>query len=567
MDQKVTINRSLVGWLALAFLTAFVISLITGPKDSTDPWQGICSRVGVVLGTLWLALPKDGTLGKWAEVSVLKLVVIVAMFIAVVRAPRKYLPILLAIAAAARFLHRPTRFVRRVTSPRPTTSRRPLMVTDHSRSEFFCRAVWVLGTLWWLLVSDSGRAAEPSLITINDLYRFDAPQGLVVAPSGTSAVYSRRWTEKASRSVKFSLWQVEGDAANRQAMENGEPNARSPTFSPDGKWIVFLSTRVLPDGKPAFEQVPPYSDPATDIWVMPAAGGKAVPLTGRSKPYGRVFSDPFYGHISFSPDGKRLVFVADDGVDPSTPEERANNVQIVREDQGEGYEGYRPAQIWIADLLDRPTDVAATQVTRVTNDDVWYGDPQWLPDGKSLIVHANRTADRESVRYSINHNFDLWQIELSGAGSSQMRQLTFDVGPDVSPRLSPDGKRLVCLSVPRQGSHADAFNVTVLDLTSGGTSSRVLFDHHGAKADQPPHLPPAFPLPRDCWLTNEKIFFTAPNRTGSKTQVLDLSQGSDALADSTPEIHNPDQAKLAATRRKLTPPSDPFLKDRAIAKR
>ncbi len=107
MDQKVTINRSLVGWLALAFLTAFAISLVTGPKDSADPWQGIFSRVGVVLGALWLALPKDGTLGKWAEVSVLKLVVIVALFIAVVRAPRKYLPILLAIGAAARFLRPP----------------------------------------------------------------------------------------------------------------------------------------------------------------------------------------------------------------------------------------------------------------------------------------------------------------------------------------------------------------------------------------------------------------------------------------------------------------------------
>lgn len=107
MDQKVTINRSLVGWLALAFLTGFVVTFFTGPKDSADLWQGICSRVGVMLGALWLALPKDGSLGKWAEVSLLKLAVIIAMFIAFVRAPRKWLPILLAIGAAARFLRPP----------------------------------------------------------------------------------------------------------------------------------------------------------------------------------------------------------------------------------------------------------------------------------------------------------------------------------------------------------------------------------------------------------------------------------------------------------------------------
>ena len=59
------------------------------------------------------------------------------------------------------------------------------------------------------------------------------------------------------------------------------------------------------------------------------------------------------------------------------------------------------------------SDVAAARVTRVTSDDFWYGDPQWMPDGKSLIVHANRTADRESVRFSINKNYDLWQINLA----------------------------------------------------------------------------------------------------------------------------------------------------------
>ena len=89
-------------------------------------------------------------------------------------------------------------------------------------------------------------------------------------------------------------------------------------------------------------------------------------------------------------------------------------------DQGEGYEGYRPAQIWIADLVDEPTEVAAARVTRVTSDETWYGDPQWTPDGQSLIVHANRSPDQESVRYSINRNYDLWQISLA---DHSLRQL------------------------------------------------------------------------------------------------------------------------------------------------
>ena len=409
-------------------------------------------------------------------------------------------------------------------------------------------------------------AAEPSLIAVEDLYRFDAPTGLVVASDGQNAVYARRWIDRSSRAIRFSLWRVEGDVSRRRALEDGEPDARQPIFSPDGKWIVFLSTRPFPNGKPAVEQVPAYSDPATDIWIMSAKGGKPVPLAGEGKPYGRVLSDPFYGNIAFSPDGKKLVFVADDGVDSRTPEERSNNVQIVREDQGEGYEGYRPAQIWIADLLAEPTEVAAAKITRITDDDVWYGDPQWLPDGKSLIVHANASNDRESVRYSINKNFDLWRIDLSETGSSPKSHLTNDVGPDVSPRVSPDGKRLVYLSVPRKGSHADVFNVTVLDLSSPLRTRRVLFNHHSEAADQPPHLPPSFPLPRDCWLSADKIYFNAPNRTGSKTQIVELSHESVALKDSEIGAHSAEHAKQTAARSKLTPPGDLFLKDRIIAK-
>ncbi|MFN4260926.1 MAG: S9 family peptidase [Gemmataceae bacterium] len=416
--------------------------------------------------------------------------------------------------------------------------------------------------VWWLnclaLV-----AAEKMPIRVADLYLQDAPTAVVVAPDGKSVVYERQWADRRSRTLRHALWRVEGHPDKRQPLEVGEPDGRRPIFSPDGQWIVFLSTRPFPDGSPAVAPVPPYSDPATDIWLIPARGGQAIPLAGKDKPYGRVFSDPFYGHIAFSPDGRRLVFVADDGKDPRTPEEIANNVRIVRDDQGEGYEGYRPAQIWIAELADTPGAVAATRVRRITQDEYWYGDPQWAPDGQVLVVHANRTADQESVRYSINKNYDLWRIDLA---SSQLQQLTTGPGPEVSPRFSPDGNRLLCLSVPRRGSHADVFNLLEIELGDGGARSRVLFDHHGPQADsRPPHLPPAFPLPRDCWLSNDIFHYSALHRTGSQPQVIDLREGIRALRDSTPTKHNAQLAHRQQVRRELVPPANPFLRDRLLA--
>src|SRR5262249_56453026 len=118
-----------------------------------------------------------------------------------------------------------------------------------------------------------------------------------------------------------------------------------------------------------------------------------------------------------------------------------------------------PAQVWVAHLDASPEQSAARKIDRLTQDDVWYGDPQWSPDGRILVVHANKTADRESVRYSINKNFDLWAIDVQ---TRAVRQLTSGPGPEVSPRFSPDGKRLACLTIPRKGSHMDVFNLAVV---------------------------------------------------------------------------------------------------------
>ena len=409
-------------------------------------------------------------------------------------------------------------------------------------------------------MSSWGLAEEPSLIRIDDLYRLDSPQGVVVAADGASAIYSRRWSDRKERVVRHSLWRTEGDAAHAKSLEEGEPDGRAPLFSPDGKWIAFLSTRPLPDGNPGFAPVPPYSDTACDIWLMPAAGGKAIPLAGRERPYNRVFSDPFFGNVAFSADGKRLVFVADEAKDVRTPEEAANNVQVVRQDGGEGYEGYGPAQIWIADLLEEPGEVAASRVTRITSDDFWYGDPQWAEDGKAIIVHANRTQEQEAVRFSINQNYDLWRIDL---GDGSLLQATFGPGPDVSPRVSPDGKRLLHLSIPRRGSHMDIFNLALIEITDNGPQNHLLFNHHGS--GEPLHLPPSFPLPRDCWLAATAFHYSAPAGVTTKPQVIDLANGIAAL-EGTPETLNEEYAKSAEARRKLTPLADAFLNDRIVAK-
>lgn len=102
-NQTVTINRNLVGVLALASLIGAVAAFIY-EDDEVNMWRGIFTRVGLVLTTLWMALPKDGTLGKWANVSITTLIGMMVAIFMVARNPRQYVPLLLVLAAIGRFL-------------------------------------------------------------------------------------------------------------------------------------------------------------------------------------------------------------------------------------------------------------------------------------------------------------------------------------------------------------------------------------------------------------------------------------------------------------------------------
>lgn len=130
----------------------------------------------------------------------------------------------------------------------------------------------------------SGFGQAKRVLTAEDLYRFDSPRDLVMAPDGKSAVYIRNWIDASTKLERNSLWRVAGVGEKPVAIERDEPDVRTPVYSPDGKWIAFLSTRARPEGWKQTPGVPPESDPAVDVWIIPANGGNAIPLAGADTP-------------------------------------------------------------------------------------------------------------------------------------------------------------------------------------------------------------------------------------------------------------------------------------------
>ena len=103
-------------------------------------------------------------------------------------------------------------------------------------------------TLWFLCLffSLSATAEEARPWEIDDLYHNESFSSVVVASNGKFGVSVRNWIDSKTKLRRHSLGFSEGDPLRPRPLEQSEPDARAPLISPDGKWIVFLSTRSRP---------------------------------------------------------------------------------------------------------------------------------------------------------------------------------------------------------------------------------------------------------------------------------------------------------------------------------
>lgn len=136
---------------------------------------------------------------------------------------------------------------------------------------------WLAAVLWLIGSQPLPAAAQQTakaLWSIDDLYRMDGPQLVALSPDGKTTAYIRRWIDGPSRIEHFALWTFDGATAH--PLEAGQPDARSPVFSPDGQWIAVHSTRPRPQGWQQMPSVPLQSEAATDIWPVSSDGYEGI---------------------------------------------------------------------------------------------------------------------------------------------------------------------------------------------------------------------------------------------------------------------------------------------------
>ncbi|MGI8430970.1 MAG: S9 family peptidase, partial [Chthoniobacterales bacterium] len=269
-----------------------------------------------------------------------------------------------------------------------------------------------------------------------------------LSPDGQSVAYVVGTIDLAKDKQARNLWLAKFDGSENRPLTHGDETQTHPRWSPDGKWIAFLSSRG-------------DEHENDQVWVFATAGGEAEQLTHEK---GSV--DDF----AWAPDSQRLALVVHDPDprDPETKEKEKKTVPPIVLDRYQfkadmaGYLTGHWSHLKLFDLATKKVEA----LTSGAHDEVL---PAWSPDGQQIAFVTKRGDDPDRTE-----NWDVYLIWAKVG--AQEKQLTTaseaDAHPDweSAPAWSPDGQTVAYIhgGDPKKISYATHALATI--PASGGAA-------------------------------------------------------------------------------------------------
>jgi len=308
-----------------------------------------------------------------------------------------------------------------------------------------------------LAVGGALAAPAPRPIRPDDVLRLRVVAAPVLSPDSQWVAYTVTAADEKNDKFVSQVHLARVDGSEDFQATFGKQDASNPRFSPDGRYLSFLSARAGDDEDEDLEDV------ESQLFLLRRSGGEAVRVS--ALPGGVEDYD-------WAPDAKSLVLVGMDP-DPNRPKSKADKKKtkpIVTsryhfKQDVVGYLTERRSHLYLFDLETR-------KAQPLTSGPFDHSLPRFSPDGRQLaFVSARGAADPDRTG-----NTDVFVIDVK-AGAEPRRLTTWE-GPDNprdSSRLawSPDGSLIAYL----QGDETRffAYNQDVLAVVPvAGGPARIL---------------------------------------------------------------------------------------------
>src|SRR5437764_6623290 len=242
-----------------------------------------------------------------------------------------------------------------------------------------CKVSWMALWVAWcgmLAVLPAEQTAKPAqgpssrVPTIDQSLEWQSASNPKISPDGKRVVYELQKTNWEENAFERNLWIGDIASGETHALTTAKKSSTNPAWSPDGKWIAFLSDRP--------GQIAGTAESKKQLYVISADGGEAQQVT-------KVEND--VNDFEWAPDSKRIAISMSDpeSKDMKDRKEKYGDYSVVHSD-------YQMTHLWLVEFSDGSTTAAEAKPLTEGNK-FSVEDFSWSPDGTRIAFSAQKDPD------------------------------------------------------------------------------------------------------------------------------------------------------------------------------
>lgn len=266
----------------------------------------------------------------------------------------------------------------------------------------------------FLLCSSAYPQTNKVPYTMDAQVRLNVPSDPVISPDGKQVLFTIKKGDLTVSEWNTQVYLLNIKSRNYIELTDSGKSCTSPAFSPDGKWITFISSREYKTGDSGKTE-----SKESQLWAVPAQGGTAANWT--TLPGG-------VEEYAWSKDSKKIAVLSEYYNEAQEKEKEKMKKEKL------------DVQVFPRKNPDKVLYIFDVSVKKMISSftlDPGVEDIHFNSAGDKIIYQTNYTGE-----YNDEQKYDIHTISLMG----NKKQLTSDPGPETSPAYSPDDSHIAYIT-------------------------------------------------------------------------------------------------------------------------